>query len=117
MNCVLTVVIHTYCFKSIINTPPYLGRLNAHILEGECAVLLNYRCNYLIIGVLEHHTHLLPYIEQPALIGSVYAVNISLALFGKVYSIKALGKGRFARAVMPENSHELTFFDVKVNAL
>ena len=92
VRCVQSVLIHTHSFKRIIDAPAYLGRFNAHILQRESHIFLNYGSNYLVIGVLEHHAHPLSYGQQIVLVKSVHAINENASRFGKIDGIDTLGK-------------------------
>ena len=87
MRSVHLEFVHIDLSERLIHTLTDLRRRNAQILRSEGHVILNDVCNYLVIGVLEHHSHGAPYIQKPVLIGGIDAVYEHLALGGQKYCV------------------------------
>ena len=47
--------LHSHCIQCFIHAHPNFLRGYAHIFGAKCNILLNHRCNQLVIGVLEYH--------------------------------------------------------------
>ena len=87
VRCVHLEFVHIDLPERLIHSLAYLRRCNSQILRSEGHVILNDVCDYLVIGVLEHHSHGAPDIQKPVLIGGIDAVYEHLALGGQKYCV------------------------------
>ena len=68
-------LVHVDGLECIVHPLTDLSRLNTEVFRCKGHIVLNNVCDYLIIGVLEHHAYGAAHLEQIVLIGGVNAVN------------------------------------------
>ena len=90
-----TIRLHAYGFQGFIDSVPYFSCWDANVLRSEAYILLYYRCNNLIVGILKHHSCFFSYVPQFLIIFCVPGAYQHGALRRQIKTVYKLCKGGF----------------------
>ena len=94
-----------------------LRRRHTQIFRRKGDVFLHDGGNDLVVGVLEHHAHLLADIVEMLLAAGVHILHQHGAGFGQQNGVEMLGQGAFAAAVRTQHRHKFTAANLHRNAV
>ena len=103
-----------HCF---VDAGADLRRRHAQIFRRKGDVLLHDGGNDLVVGVLEHHAHLLADIVEMLLAAGVHILHQHSAGFGQQNGVEMFRQGAFAAAVRAQHRHKLAAANLHRNAV
>ena len=109
---------HSHSLERSVYTGAYLLRRNTEIFGSERNILLDNSRDYLVIGILKHHSDIAAnsrYLVVVHVGGYPPPVYHYPAAVGQQDHIEQLGKRRFARTVMPEHRDKGPLLNIEVD--
>ena len=117
MRCMVAVLVHVDRFQCRIDTAADFCGLNTEVFRAECHVFLNNTRDKLVIRVLLHKAHAAAHVKLRFLHGGIDAVHRHGAGGRHQHTVKQLRHGGFTAAVVAEQRHKRTFFNVEIDAV
>ena len=108
---------HADSLEALFHALPDLLRRYAYVLRTESHVFLDDLRNDLVVGVLEHHSCHSADLPERLLVPGVHAVDPDCPLCREQQSVQVFREGRFARAVVSQDSDELAGLYLQVHTI